>query len=186
MVHFDREVELLQDLTSSKEKVQQGASLLDSPEPNTGGDASNPGAQSLLYDSIYLATNEITGKQSGRKVLVLFSNGIDQGSKSSLRSAIDTAQKTGTIIYAVYVKGEIDKAQKKIDQENDPNRRDPTNYPGGYPGGVIQAVVAIQAAEAIQGAVTQADIRVATRVDIRTITRVEAIRAAGSAGHSRV
>ena len=74
---------------------------------------------------MYLATSEITGKQNGRKVLVFFSNGIDQGSKESLRTAIDTAQKTGTIIYAVYVKGEIDKAQKKIDQQRDPNRRDP-------------------------------------------------------------
>jgi hypothetical protein len=137
VVHFDREVELLQDLTADKDKVLHGASLLDSPEPNTGS-GSNPGAQSLLYDSIYLATNEITGKQNGRKVLVLFSNGIDQGSKESLRTAIDTAQKTGTIIYAVYVKGEIDKAQKKIDQQRDPNRRDPmdpNDYPGGYPGG---------------------------------------------------
>jgi hypothetical protein len=135
VVHFDTEVELLQDLTASKEKVQQGASLLGSPEPNTGGDASNAGARSLLYDSIYLATNEITGKQSGRKVLVLFSNGIDQGSKESLRTAIDTAQKTGTIIYAVYVKGEVDKAQKKMDQDRDPNRGG-MGYPGGgYPGG---------------------------------------------------
>ena len=135
VVHFDREVELLQDLTADKDKLQQGASLLDSPEPNTGGDASAPGAQSLLYDSIYLATNEITGKQTGRKVLVLFSNGIDQGSKESLRTAIDTAQKTGTIIYAVYVKGEMDKAQKKMDQQHDPNRRG-MGYPGGgYPGG---------------------------------------------------
>jgi VWFA-related protein len=135
VVHFDREVELLQDLTADKSKLQQGASLLDSPEPNTGNDPSAKGAQSLLYDSIYLATNEITGKQTGRKVLVLFSNGIDQGSKESLRTAIDTAQRTGTIIYAVYVKGEIDKEQKKMDQERDPNRRG-MGYPGGgYPGG---------------------------------------------------
>jgi hypothetical protein len=135
VVHFDREVELLQDLSADKNKVQQGVSLLDSPEPNTGGDASNAGAQSLLYDSLYLATNEITGKQSGRKVLVLFSNGIDQGSKESLRTAIDTAQKTGTIIYAVYVKGEIDKVQRKADRESDPNRGG-QGYPGGgYPGG---------------------------------------------------
>jgi VWFA-related protein len=134
VVHFDREVELLQDLTADKDKLQQGTSLLGSPEPNTGDDPSAKGAQSLLYDSIYLATNEITGKQTGRKVLVLFSNGIDQGSKESLRTAIDTAQRTGTIIYAVYVKGETDKEQKKMDQERDPNQR--SGYPGGgYPGG---------------------------------------------------
>jgi hypothetical protein len=51
---------------------------------------------------------------------------------------------------------------------------------------VIQAAEAIQVAEATPGAVTQADIRVATRVDIRTITQVEAIRAVGNADHSRV
>ena len=145
VVHFDREVELLQDLTADKDKLQQGASLLDSPEPNTGDDPSAKGAQSLLYDSIYLATNEITGKQTGRKVLVLFSNGIDQGSKESLRTAIDTAQRTGTVIYAVYVKGEMDKEQKKMDQERDPNRAQGLSgrgVPGGgYPGAVIRVAV---------------------------------------------
>ena len=140
VVHFDREVELLQDLTPDKDKLLHGASLLDTPEPNVAGDTPDPHVQSLLYDAVYLATSEVTGKQSGRKVLVLFSNGIDQGSKESLRTTIDTAQKTGTIIYAVYVKGEIDKEQKKMDQERDPNRRD-MGYPGGgnpcgrYPGG---------------------------------------------------
>jgi VWFA-related protein len=135
VVHFDREVELLQDLTSDKNKLQQGANLLDSPEPNTGGDTSDPHAQSLLYDALYLATSEITSKQTGRKVLVLFSNGMDQGSKESLRTAIDTAQKTGTIIYAVYVKGEpVKNANNNEDRQQ--QRRGGMGYPGGgYPGG---------------------------------------------------
>ena len=180
VVHFDREVELLQDLTANKDKVQQGAGLLDSPEPNTGGDASAPGAKSLLYDSIYLATNEITGKQSGRKVLVLFSGGIDEGSKETLRTAIDTAQKTGTIIYAVYVKGEIDKAQKKMDRERDPNRRDPMNYPGGgYPGGGIRVAI-LAAIRVVIPVATQG----AIREDTRAIIRLEDIRAVAAGGHS--
>ena len=87
---------------------------------------------------------------------MLFSNGIDQGSKESLRTAIDTAQKTGTIIYAVYVKGEIDKAQKKLDQEHDPNRaRSWDIRAADIP---VVATRAVIRAEAIPEAVTRAAI----------------------------
>ena len=137
VVHFDREVELLQDLTPSSDKVLKGAALLDSPEPAAaGGDTSTSGFQSLLYDAIYLATDEITSKQTGRKVLVLFTNGMDRGSKESLRTAIDTAQRSGTIIYAVYVKGEEQKRDNNQQQRNGQGRqRGGLGYPGGGGGG---------------------------------------------------
>ena len=135
VVHFDREVELLQDLTPNKDKLQQAAALLDSPEPQAGSNAET-GAQSLLYDAVYLATDEITSKQTGRKVLVLFSNGVDRGSKESLRTAIDTAQRSGTIVYAVYVKGEQTKRENNNQQQRSgQNRRGGLGYPGGgWPG----------------------------------------------------
>ncbi len=139
VVHFDREVELLQDLTPSQEKMLRGAGLLDSPEPaSQGSSASGSGSQSLLYDAIYLATDEITGKQTGRKVLVLFTNGVDLGSKESLRTAIDTAQHSGTIIYGVYVKGEEPKRENKQQNNGQGRQRGGLGYPGGgggYPGG---------------------------------------------------
>lgn len=139
VVHFDREVELLQDLTPSKEKVLNGASLLDSPEPPVAGaETAGSGAQTLLYDAMYLATGEITGKQTGRKVLVLFSNGVDRGSKESLRTAIDTAQRTGTIVYAVYVKGEEQKRENNNQPGNGQGRQRGGGFPGsggGWPGG---------------------------------------------------
>ncbi len=134
VVHFDRQVELLADLSPAEDKVQHGATLLDSPVPTAVGDEpGSAGGQALLYDAIFLATDEITGKKNGRKALVIFSSGIDRGSKETLRSVIDTAQRSGTTLYAVYVKGD------KTGQENKRQRGDQgpsVGYPGGgYPGG---------------------------------------------------
>src|ERR1700733_12077581 len=74
LIHFDREVELLQDLTASREKLRAGLEQLDTPSfSNTsagsggargsGGGGSgrghgHGGGGTLLYDSIYLASNE--------------------------------------------------------------------------------------------------------------------------------
>jgi VWFA-related protein len=62
------------------------------------------GAQ--LYDAIYLASNELMQKQSGRKVVVVLSGGVDRGSKESLPSAIEAAQRANTTVYAIFVKSE--------------------------------------------------------------------------------
>ena len=139
VAHFDRDVELLTDLTASQDKLERGVSLLDTAAPAsvTPVDDPAPGRQTLLYDALFLASDEITSKQSGRKALILFSGGIDRGSKESLRTVIDTAQRSGTTIYAVYVKSEETKGGNNRGQRRDPSdRRDDSNYPGGgYPGG---------------------------------------------------
>src|SRR5271167_5248698 len=46
LIHFDREVELLQDLTSSRDKLQAGLALLQTPqlERNAGGSSDPPSA----------------------------------------------------------------------------------------------------------------------------------------------
>jgi len=62
------------------------------------------GAQ--LYDAIYLAPNELMQTQRGRKVVVVLSGGVDRGSKESLPSAIEAAQRANTTVYAIFVKNE--------------------------------------------------------------------------------
>jgi len=68
VIHFDREVELLQDLTSSRQKLQAALELLQTPQftRNVGSNspASSPGSHhrgggTLLYDAVYLASNEM-------------------------------------------------------------------------------------------------------------------------------
>ncbi len=117
LIHFDREVELLQDLTASREKLRAGLEQLDTPSfSNTsGGGGSGGGAGgsgrghghggggggTLLYDSIYLASNELMKKQQGRKALIILTDGVDHGSKESLNTAIASAQRADTSVYSI-------------------------------------------------------------------------------------
>lgn len=40
-------------------------------------------------------------KQKGRKAIIVLSDGVDRGSKESLESAIETAQRADTIVYSI-------------------------------------------------------------------------------------
>lgn len=117
LIHFDREVELLQDLTSSRQKLAQAIGLLNVPEFNNASAQSSPpdddgrgndsharhGGGTLLYDAVYLASNEITAKQQGRKALIVLSDGVDRGSKVSLSDAIESAQHADTLVYSILI-----------------------------------------------------------------------------------
>jgi VWFA-related protein len=114
LIHFDREVELLQDLTSSREKLQAALDLLKTPsdrersnDPNDpsnspSGSDSHHGGGTQLYDAVYLASNELMKKQTGRKALIILSDGVDRGSKTYLEGAIESAQRADTVIYSIY------------------------------------------------------------------------------------
>ncbi|MGA8406607.1 MAG: VWA domain-containing protein [Candidatus Acidiferrales bacterium] len=113
VIHFDHEVELLQDLTSSRPKLEASLEGLGAPEfSQTGGsdpDASGGGRGSyghhgggtLLYDAVYLASHDLMQKQQGRKALIVLTDGVDRGSKESLQEAIDTAQRADTLVYSI-------------------------------------------------------------------------------------
>ena len=109
VIHFDHEVELLQDLTSSRQKLDASLEHLGEPEfAQTAGGSNGGGSGSqgraggtLLYDSIYLASNEIMKKQQGRKAIIVLTDGVDRGSKESLQDAIETAQRADTVVYSI-------------------------------------------------------------------------------------
>ena len=107
VIHFDREVELLQDLTSSHKKLQTALGEIE--EPTSSGASGGRGGRrgvlgrigTLLYDAIYLASNEEMKKQQGRKALIILSDGVDAGSKESLVTAIESAQRADTVVYSI-------------------------------------------------------------------------------------
>jgi len=113
VIHFDREVELLQDLTSSRQKLESALDLVGAPQlvRNGGGGSGGGGSGgsrqqyggggTLLYDAIYLASDEVTKKQQGRKALIVLSDGVDHGSKETLVDAIMTAQRADTVVYSI-------------------------------------------------------------------------------------
>jgi VWFA-related protein len=136
LIHFDREVELLQDLTNSRDKLHRELDDMSAsrrsqddrngPETSDDDRGSSRGGHggTQLYDAIYLASSEVLKLGDGRNALVVFSDGVDRGSKDTLLDAIDAADKSNVVVYTVYFKGE---------QEHD--------YPssgghrGGFPGG---------------------------------------------------
>ncbi len=117
VIHFDYEVELLQDVTSSRKLLQTALGQLaeganpqmqrrdpNNPYPNGGGGGGGYGRQhggTALYDSILLASNEIMKKQTGRKAIILLTDGEDNGSKTTMTDAIAAAQRADTLVYAV-------------------------------------------------------------------------------------
>jgi VWFA-related protein len=113
LIHFDREVELLQDLTSSRRSLESALGLLETPLPPqrpqrtgspTPGSWPGPhrrGGGTLLYDAVFLASNELMKKQRGRKALIILSDGVDTGSRESLTTAIESAQRSDTLAYSI-------------------------------------------------------------------------------------
>jgi VWFA-related protein len=174
VIHFDFEVELLQDLTSSRAKLERALDLLQvgSPQqqqqqqggqyPNGGGYPGGggggnvgvgfpgggmgypggrrrgggqpyPGGQqrrvggTCLYDSVSLAGDELMRKQQGRKALILLTDGVDNGSKLTLSEAVESAQKSDTLVYSILF--------SDASAYGNPSPFGGMNRRGGYPGG---------------------------------------------------
>ena len=121
VIHFDREVELLQEFTPSRPKLQAALQLLQTPQFDGGGRGGRGGGGgggyggggggqrqrgggTLLYDAVYLASNELMSKQQGRKALIILSDGVDHGSRETLATAIEVAQRADTVVYSILFK----------------------------------------------------------------------------------
>ncbi len=121
VIQFDREVTLLQDLTSSRQKLQAAIDQIAAPQFSQGGSSGSGGGSSggsggsgggrgshgrggggtLLYDAVFLASDELLKKQPGRKAVVILTDGVDHGSKETLAEAIATAQRADTLVYCI-------------------------------------------------------------------------------------
>ena len=129
LIHFDHDVELLQDLTSSRQRLEKALNLLETPrfggarnDPNSGGGNGNGGGWpggggggrgtrggghrgggTAFYDAIYLASDDVMKTQSGRKALIMLTDGEDNASKVSLEESISAASRAETMAYAMRI-----------------------------------------------------------------------------------
>lgn len=112
VIHFDREVELLQDVTASKPKLQAALKLLapsqsdSSDNQSSGQGRGSRGGGTHLYDAIYLAAHDLMADQKGRKAIFVMTDGEDRGSKETLEDAIKAAQRADTTVYSLYFASE--------------------------------------------------------------------------------
>jgi len=146
LIHFDREVELLEDFTNSRDKLHRELDEMgptrgeqnDAQGPETTGDdrerpRGGRGGGTQLYDAIYLASDELMKPKDGRKALVVFSDGVDRGSKETLNDAVDAADRASVAIYTIYFKGEQERSQNGFPGMG--GGRHGGMGGGGYPGG---------------------------------------------------
>jgi VWFA-related protein len=105
LISFDINVNLLSDYTNSPREIKRA---IDSAQINTGagtGSVTGNGAArgTLLYDAVYLAAHDKLRQEAGRKILVLLTDGGDQGSQETLKSSIEAAQKANAIVYVILI-----------------------------------------------------------------------------------
>ncbi len=106
IISFGKDSELLQDSTSSPKLLEEGLQQLRLNVP-VGG--LHPGpvptqqnqAGTVLWDAVYLASNERLRSEAGRKVIVVITDGVDTGSKKTREQAIHEAQLADAVVYSI-------------------------------------------------------------------------------------
>ncbi|HWZ51753.1 MAG TPA: VWA domain-containing protein [Granulicella sp.] len=105
LISFDVNVDLLSDYTNNPREIKRA---IDKASINTGagsGSVTGNGQArgTLLYDAVYLAAHDKLRPEAGRKILVLLTDGGDQGSQETLKTATEAAQKANAIIYVILI-----------------------------------------------------------------------------------
>jgi VWFA-related protein len=106
LISFGEESELLQDYTGSPRLLLDGLNQL---RVSGGAGGLHPGPVptisqqrgTVMFDAIYLAANDKLKGEVGRKVIVVITDGVDQGSKLNRSQAIEAAQKADAVIYSI-------------------------------------------------------------------------------------
>lgn len=105
VMHFDVDVELLQDFTADLHMLNKA---IDDTEINGGGvrttgtfPSGDAQGATHLYDAVWLASRDVLKNEVGRKVIILLTDGEDQGSKVRIEAALEAAQKSDVIIYSI-------------------------------------------------------------------------------------
>ena len=89
VVTFDSYVNLMQDFTDDPEVLADAVARV------------KAGGGTELFDGIYLTVIRNLVGQSGRRVLIIITDGVDNSSEFTLKQAIDAAQKNNVTVYAV-------------------------------------------------------------------------------------
>src|SRR5215471_7782917 len=109
LIMFGEETELLQDYTGSPRLLQDGLNQLRVSGGASSGGGLHPGPVptisqprgTVLFDAIYLAANDKLKGEVGRKVIVVITDGVDQGSRLTRNQAIEASQKADAVIYSI-------------------------------------------------------------------------------------
>jgi VWFA-related protein len=94
IIQFDSDVNLVQDFTQKQSDLLNALNSL------------RAGNSTALYDAVYLAAEEKLRDETGRKVMVVITDGEDTSSKLKKEEAIEAAQRSDVLIYGIGVKSD--------------------------------------------------------------------------------
>jgi VWFA-related protein len=107
LVTFDVDVNLLSDFTSNASALSHD---LNQAQINvgTGGITTGPlptgtPRGTLLYDAVVQVSHDKLAGETGRKAMILLTDGEDQGSRAKLRDAVEAAQKANSMVYVLLI-----------------------------------------------------------------------------------
>jgi Ca-activated chloride channel family protein len=96
IARFDSQVVLLQDMTSNLRSLHNGLRMLDYSK---GG--ASAAAGTLLYAAIAKVSHDVMAPVTGRRALVVMTDGDDNGSRIDLERTVREAQADGVAVYSV-------------------------------------------------------------------------------------
>jgi VWFA-related protein len=115
LLSFDVDINLLQDYTNNPRQLARAMSKADINSGTRNHAAGIPGAGggtipsigkpkgTLLYDAVYMAADQKMSQETGRKALILLTDGEDAGSRAKINEAIAAAQKSNIMVYAILI-----------------------------------------------------------------------------------
>ncbi len=124
VISFDLDVDLLADFTDDRGRLDRaihrakinaatGSILAQGPLPQGRNGGTN------FYDAVYLAAHDKLADEAGRKALLILTDAEDTGSKLRLQEAIESAQRTDTVIHILLISqdgGDLGVAKKMTDE----------------------------------------------------------------------
>ena len=90
---FDEDLKLLQDFTDRHDLLDRAVDTV-----------KKPGNDTALWDAVWLMCDEKMRGVTGRRVIVVITDGDDTASRARLKDAIEIAQATETIVFAISTK----------------------------------------------------------------------------------
>jgi VWFA-related protein len=109
VMSFDTDVDLLADFTDDRSRLDRairraqinapgsGAIIAQGPLPTSGSGGTD------FYDAVYLAAHDKLSDEAGRKAIVVLTDAEDTGSRMRLQDAIESAQRTDTVVHILLV-----------------------------------------------------------------------------------
>jgi Ca-activated chloride channel family protein len=101
VVEFHSNVELIQDWTAKADEVRHALSWRFKPGMVMTKEGHNQYGSTSLYDALYATAEDQLAKVTGRKAIIMLTDGDDTSSKVTYNQSLDALIKSGAVVYVI-------------------------------------------------------------------------------------